>query len=91
MQPRNLGGGGSLRVTAPPPPPFKGRKGERERLRKAGTNRAMLRNFYFMQFSQILVFSAKEAGLRFSFVGWEVAATRRLGWGPCVLCYCSLS
>ena len=27
-----------------PPPPVKGRKGERERLRKADTNRVVLRN-----------------------------------------------
>lgn len=32
------------RTLPPPPPPVKGRKGERERLRKAGTNRVMLRN-----------------------------------------------
>ena len=45
----------------------------------------------FMQFTQILLFYAKEAGLRFSFLGCEVAATRSVGWGSCNLCYCSLS
>ena len=73
MQPRNLGGGGSLRVTAPSPPLVKGRKGERERLRKAGTSRVMWRHsylcnlhkyFYFMRRRRVSVFPFSVGRLR---------------------------
>lgn len=70
LQPRNLGGRGSLRVTAPSPPPVKGRKGERERLRKAGTNHVtpnlgnLHKYFYFMRKGRVSVFLLSVGRLR---------------------------